>query len=52
MNQTVIPQYVNACNVDFTARGLVAIQRPETMPWGPREMCVTDPNGNRLRFAS
>jgi uncharacterized glyoxalase superfamily protein PhnB len=36
--------------------GLVAKQHPncrpaiEQMPWGTREMCITDPFGNRLKF--
>jgi hypothetical protein len=25
---------------------------PEDAPYGPREMVVTDPDGNRLRFAT
>jgi len=43
---------VDACYKDFVARGVVPTQPPATMPWGPREMVVTDPDGNRLRFAT
>ena len=37
---------------DFVARGVVSLEPPEDTPWGSREMVVTDPDGNRLRFAS
>src|SRR5262245_26207986 len=42
---------VDACHKEFMARG-VAVMLPEDMPWGAREMVVTDPDGNRLRFGS
>ena len=47
----VIPD-VDACYHDFLARGVVPTEPPATTPWGPREMVVTDPDGNRLRFAT
>jgi catechol 2,3-dioxygenase-like lactoylglutathione lyase family enzyme len=47
----VIPD-VDASYNDFLARGVVPTHPPATMPWGQREMVVTDPDGNRLRFAT
>lgn len=43
---------VDACYRSFTANGVSVPQPPEDMPWEMREMVVTDPDGNRLRFAS
>jgi len=43
---------VDACYEEFGARGVVPTEPPADMPWGPREMVVADPDGNRLRFAS
>ncbi|UXI66374.1 bleomycin resistance protein [Tahibacter amnicola] len=37
---------------DVRQRGVLAIGDPEDMPWGTREVLITDPDGNRLRFAS
>jgi uncharacterized glyoxalase superfamily protein PhnB len=42
---------VDACHKEFMRRGIVPTNPPADMPWGPREMVVTDPDGNRLRFA-
>lgn len=47
----VVPD-VDACYEDFVARGLVHADPPADTPWGRREMIVTDPDGNRLRFAN
>lgn len=47
----VVPD-VDACYELFVARGVVPSGPPADMPWGPREMVVTDPDGNRLRFAN
>jgi len=47
----VVPD-VDACYAEFMARGVVPTEPPANMPWGPREMVVTDPDGNRLRFAT
>jgi uncharacterized glyoxalase superfamily protein PhnB len=47
----VVPD-VDACYEEFASRGVVPTEPPEDKPWGPREMVVTDPDGNRLRFAS
>jgi catechol 2,3-dioxygenase-like lactoylglutathione lyase family enzyme len=43
---------VDSCHREFRARGVVPTEPPEDTPWGTREMVVTDPDGNRLRFAS
>ena len=43
---------VDACYEDFVARGVVPTEPPADTPGLPREMVVTDPDGNRLRFAS
>lgn len=47
----VVPD-VDACYQQFSARGVIATEPPEDTPWGTREMVVTDPDGNRLRFAN
>lgn len=47
----VVPD-VDACYEEFVAHGIVPTDPPADMPWGPREMVVTDPDRNRLRFAS
>ncbi len=47
----VVPD-VDAVYEDIVSRGVVRTDPPAEMPWGPREMVVTDPDGNRLRFAS
>jgi uncharacterized glyoxalase superfamily protein PhnB len=40
------------CFVEFTSRNVKATQAPQNTPWGTREFVLTDPDGNRLRFAS
>jgi PhnB protein len=47
----VVPD-VDACAREFGSRGVTFVQPPQDMPWGPRELTVVDPDGNRLRFAS
>ncbi|MBX3438288.1 MAG: VOC family protein [Planctomycetaceae bacterium] len=47
----VVPD-VDACFHEFAARGIVPGQAPADTPWGRREMLITDPDGNRLRFAN
>lgn len=37
---------------EISSRGVVPTEPPEDAPWGGREMLVTDPDGNRLRFAT
>ena len=42
-----------ACHATFTARGLPSnTNAPAPTPWGTLEFLLTDPDGNRLRFAS
>lgn len=43
---------VDACSRLFGAGGIQPTQAPQDTPWGTREMVVTDPDGNRLRFAT
>jgi uncharacterized glyoxalase superfamily protein PhnB len=43
---------VDACYREFTARGVIPTEPPSDTPGLPREMVVTDPDGNRLRFAN
>ncbi|MGD9855295.1 MAG: bleomycin resistance protein [Planctomycetaceae bacterium] len=47
----VVPD-VDACYAEFAAHSVMPIQPPADTPWGRREMLVTDPDGNRLRFAN
>ena len=47
----VVPD-VDACYKEFVARGVVPTEPPADTPGLPREMVVTDPDGNRLRFAN
>lgn len=41
-----------ACHAAFVSRGVVATGTPHTTPWATVEFLLTDPDGNRLRFAS
>ena len=34
------------------ARGVNGFEGPTITPWGTKEMLLTDPDGNRLRFAT
>lgn len=43
---------VDACYREFTARGVTPTEPPADTPWDTREMLLTDPDGNRLRFAN
>lgn len=47
----VVPD-VEDCYQEFTNRGITTIESPHDTPWESREMVVTDPDGNRLRFAT
>jgi len=47
----VVPD-VEDCYQEFTNRGITTIESPHDTPWKSREMVVTDPDGNRLRFAT
>jgi catechol 2,3-dioxygenase-like lactoylglutathione lyase family enzyme len=41
-----------ACHAEFQQRGVVATKEPENTPWETCEFMLTDPDGNKLRFAS
>jgi uncharacterized glyoxalase superfamily protein PhnB len=41
-----------ACHADFSKNGIVATNPPTNTPWGTCEFVLTDPDGNRLRFAN
>ncbi|MFO7538836.1 MAG: VOC family protein [Chloroflexota bacterium] len=47
----VVPD-VDACYAAFVAGGVTPAEPPADTPWGTREMVITDPDGNRLRFAN
>ena len=42
----------DVCHSQFVANGVVATNPPSNTPWGTREFVLTDPDGNRLRFAN
>lgn len=41
-----------ACHAEFAARGITATDPPTHTPWETCEFVLTDPDGNKLRFAS
>lgn len=41
---------VDAFFREIRSRGIPPTEPPEDTPWGTREMTITDPDGNRLRF--
>lgn len=43
---------IDRCFAEFSGRGVSLTAPPADTPWGTREMVATDPDGNRLRFAS
>jgi catechol 2,3-dioxygenase-like lactoylglutathione lyase family enzyme len=43
---------VDAWYRDFTGAGVRPESPPTDAPYGIREMCVVDPDGNRLRFGT
>jgi len=47
----IIPD-AKACHSEFLSRGVSSITDPTDTAWGTCEFQVTDPDGNRLRFAS
>ena len=47
----VVPD-VDECFHLFSATGIKPTEAPQDTAWGSREMVVTDPDGNRLRFAT
>lgn len=48
----IVVDDVDALYREIAARGVRVLEPPEDAPWGTREMCVLDPDGNRLRFAN
>jgi catechol 2,3-dioxygenase-like lactoylglutathione lyase family enzyme len=40
------------CMSEFEQKGIVPTNPLTNMPWGTQEFVLTDPDGNRLRFAS
>ena len=47
----VIPDAAH-CLSEFEQNGVVPTNTLSNTPWGTREFLLTDPDGNRLRFAS
>lgn len=41
---------LDALHREILQRGVTVQDPPQPTPWGTREMCVVDPDGNRLRF--
>lgn len=48
----IVVDDVDALHREFSARGLTGLKKPQEMPWGRREMCLHDPDDNRIRFAN
>lgn len=48
----IVVDDVDALHREISARDVKILEPPEDAPWGVREMCVVDPDGNRLRFAN
>jgi uncharacterized glyoxalase superfamily protein PhnB len=42
----------DTCFLEFSSRGVQVTKALSDTPWGTREFVLTDPDGNRLRFAS
>lgn len=47
----VVPD-ADVCLAEFTQRAITPTEAAADTPWGTREFVLTDPDGNRLRFAS
>jgi catechol 2,3-dioxygenase-like lactoylglutathione lyase family enzyme len=47
----LIVDVLDAYYDEVRLRGVTVDEPPEDTPWGTREMCIADPDGNRLRFA-
>lgn len=47
----VVPD-ASQCLSEFEQNGVVPTNPLASTPWGAREFLITDPDGNRLRFAS
>jgi catechol 2,3-dioxygenase-like lactoylglutathione lyase family enzyme len=48
----IVVDDVDALYEAVRSRGVRVWEAPEEAPWGVREMCIIDPDGNRLRFAN
>lgn len=48
----VFARDVDALHEEFIRRGAKIRMAPKTMPWGIRELHVSDPDGNVLRFGT
>jgi catechol 2,3-dioxygenase-like lactoylglutathione lyase family enzyme len=48
----IVVDDVDALYEAVRSRGVRVWEPPEEAPWGVREMCIIDPDGNRLRFAN
>jgi predicted enzyme related to lactoylglutathione lyase len=47
----IVVDDLDALYREIMERGVHVDEPPESTPWGTREMCVMDPDNNRLRFA-
>ena len=47
----IVPD-ARACYSEFQKQGIKATKVPENTPWGTCEFMLTDPDGNKLRFAN
>ena len=48
----IILDDVDAFHQEIVENGIRPTEAPADTPWNSREMLVTDPDGNRLRFAN
>ncbi|MCB1954093.1 MAG: VOC family protein [Rhodocyclaceae bacterium] len=48
---SIVPD-ARACHAEFEQHGVAATNPPWDTPWGSCEFALTDPDRNRLRFAS
>lgn len=46
----IVVEDLDALYREISQRGIKVGEPPQITPWGTREMCVIDPDGNRLRF--
>jgi len=48
----IVADDLDALYLEIIQRGFRVDEPPRDTPWGTREMCVIDPDGNRLRFGN
>ena len=48
----IVVDDLDALYREITQRNVPVAEPPQETPWGTREMCVIDPDGNRLRFSN